>query len=107
MKNYKRLLSVVALIAIMATVFAPQTQARKKRNAKKEAIEDLLREGNERYEAGDYEQAVALYEQVQKKGDIRATHNLAVCYAEGKGVDHLVHIHMHAAKHQGLKYYCR
>ena len=87
MKNYYRLLSVVALVAILATVFSPQAQARKKRNLKQEAIEDLLREGNEKYEAGEYEQAVALYKQAHDKGNIRATNNLAVCYAEGKGVE--------------------
>ncbi|MBR5086171.1 MAG: sel1 repeat family protein [Muribaculaceae bacterium] len=87
MKNSKKLLSIITLFALVAMVFAPEAQARKKRDLKKEAIEDLIREGNKCYEEGNYEEAVEYFEAAQKKGDLRATHNLAVCYAEGKGVD--------------------
>lgn len=87
MKNYIKTLSIVALVAFLTTAFAPQAFAKKKRDLKKEAIEDLLREGNEKYEAGEYVEAAKLFEQVHKKGDIRGTHNLAVCYSEGSGVE--------------------
>ena len=87
MKNYRKFMSIIALFALLAIVFAPEAQARKKRDLKKEAIEDLIREGNNCYEAGNYEDAVEYFEAAHKKGNIRATHNLAVCYAEGKGVD--------------------
>ena len=87
MKNFKRIISIIALVALIATVTAPQALARKKRDLKKEAIEDLIREGNNCYEAGNYEDAVEYFEAAHKKGNIRATHNLAVCYSEGKGVE--------------------
>lgn len=87
MKTIKKLLGIMTLIAIIATAAAPQAQAKKKRDPKKEAIEDLIREGNNCYEAGNYEDAVEYFEAAHKKGNIGATHNLAVCYAEGKGVE--------------------
>ena len=87
MKNYKKLVCITTMIAVMAMVFAPQAQARKKRDLKKEAIEDLLREGVNNYEAGNYEDAFDYFEAAHKKGNIRATHNLALCYAQGHGVD--------------------
>lgn len=87
MKTLKRFFGIVALVAIIATAVAPQAQARNKRDLKKEAIEDLIREGNKCYEEGNYEDAVEYFEAAQKKGDIRGTHNLAVCYAEGNGVE--------------------
>ena len=86
MKNLKRLVCVTAVLALVAMVFSPEAQARKKRDYKKEAIEDLLREGNNSYEAGNFEEAFECFEAAHKKGNIRATHNLAVCYAEGSGV---------------------
>lgn len=87
MKNYKKLVCITTMIAVMAMVFAPQAQARKKRDLKKEAIEDLLRDGVNNYEAGNYEDAFDYFEAAHKKGNIRATHNLALCYAQGHGVD--------------------
>ena len=86
MKNLKRLFGIMTLIAIIATAVAPQAQAKKKRDPKKEAIEELINQGNECYLNGNYEQAVQYFEQAHKKGDIRGTHNLAICYAEGNGV---------------------
>jgi len=87
MKNFKRIFGLMALVAIIAIAFAPEAQARKKRDLKKEAIEDLLREGVKCYEAGDYDDAFEYFEAAHNKGNIRATHNLAICYAEGHGVD--------------------
>lgn len=87
MKTFKRLFGAMALVAIIATAVAPQAQAKKKRDYKKEAIEDLIRDGNKCYEDGNYAKAVENFEAAHKKGEIRGTHNLAVCYAEGKGVD--------------------
>ncbi|MBQ5508165.1 MAG: sel1 repeat family protein [Muribaculaceae bacterium] len=77
----------MTVIAVIAVAFAPQAQARKKRDLKKEAIEDLLREGNAAYEAENYDDAFDYFEAAHKKGNIRATHNLAICYAQGYGVD--------------------
>lgn len=87
MKNFKRFLGIMTVIAVIAVAFAPQAQARKKRDLKKEAIEDLLREGNAAYEAENYDDAFDYFEAAHKKGNIRATHNLAICYAQGYGVD--------------------
>ena len=85
MKTFKRLFGIVAIVAIIATAMTPQAQAQQ-RDAKKEAIEEMIYQGNECYLAGDYAQAVKHFEDAQKKGDVRGTHNLAICYAEGKGV---------------------
>lgn len=87
MKTFKRFLGILTAVAVIAVAFAPQAQARKKRDLKKEAIEDLLREGNNAYEAGNYDDAFEYFEAAHKKGNLRATHNLAVLYAEGAGVD--------------------
>ena len=87
MKNFKKFLGIMTVIAVIAVAFAPQAQARKKRDLKKEAIEDLLREGNAAYEAENYDDAFDYFEAAHKKGNIRATHNLAICYAQGYGVD--------------------
>lgn len=87
MKNFKKILGLMTVVAVIAVAFAPQAQARKKRDYKKEAIEDLLREGNNAFEAGNYEDAFDYFEAAHKKGNIRATHNLAVCYAKGAGVE--------------------
>ena len=86
MKKSHKLWGIMILIALLATVYAPETQARPKRDLKKEAVEDLLREGVNCFEAGNYQEAVEYFEAAHKKGNIRATHNLAICYAEGKGV---------------------
>ena len=86
MKTIKKLLGIMTLIAIIATVAAPQAQAKKKRDPKKEAIEELINKGNECYLKNDFEQAVKYYEEAHKKGDVRATNNLAMCYAGGEGV---------------------
>ncbi|MBR5117917.1 MAG: sel1 repeat family protein [Muribaculaceae bacterium] len=86
MKTFKRLFGIVTLIAIIATVAAPQAQAKKKRDTKKAAIEELISQGNKCYQEENFEQAFQYFEEAHKKGDIRGTHNLAVCYAEGKGV---------------------
>lgn len=86
MKNYKKILGLITLVAMIAVAFAPQAQAKKKRDRKNQAIEDLLRQGNECYEAGNYEEAVSFFEQAHKKGNIKATNNLAICYSEGQGV---------------------
>lgn len=87
MKNSKYALCIIAIVAIIASALAPQAQAKKKRDLKKEAIEDLIREGVDNYEAGNYQQAFQCFEAAHNKGNIRATHNLAICYAEGNGVD--------------------
>lgn len=86
MKNLHKIWGIIVLMAVLATVYAPEAQARPKRDLKKEAVEDLLREGVNCFEAGNYEDAVEYFEAAHKKGNIRATHNLAICYAEGKGV---------------------
>lgn len=86
MKNLIRLFGIMTLIAIIATAAAPQAQAKKKRDPKKEAIEELIYQGNECYLKGDFAQAVKYFEEVHKKGDIRGTNNLAMCYAGGEGV---------------------
>ena len=83
----KKVLGILALIAIIATMAVPQAQAKKKkRDLKKEAIEDLIRDGVTNYEAGNYDEAFPLFEAAHNKGNIRATHNLAICYSEGHGV---------------------
>lgn len=87
MKNFKKFLGLLTVVAVIAVAFAPQAQARKKRDYKKEAVEDLLREGNNAYEAGNYDDAFDYFEAAHNKGNIRATHNLALCYAQGFGVE--------------------
>ena len=87
MKHYHHLIGVVVIAAVMAMTFCPEAQARKKRDLKQEAIEDLLREGVNNYEAGNYEDAFDYFEAAHNKGNIRATHNLALCYAQGQGVE--------------------
>jgi hypothetical protein len=86
MKNLKKVFGIMALIAIFATALAPQAQAKKKRDPKKEAIEDLLREGTKCYEDSNFVEAAQYFEEAHKKGNIRATHNLAMCYDNGNGV---------------------
>ena len=87
MKNYKNLLGFIALVAIVAAIFAPATYASKKKdNAKKAQIEELLTDGNKYFSEGNFVNAAKCFEEVQKKGDVRGMHNLALCYAEGKGV---------------------
>ncbi len=83
----KRFLGIMTLIAIIVTAAAPQAQAKKKKDYKKEAeLEELISQGNDCFEKKDYAQAIKYYEKAHKKGDVRGTNNLAVCYAEGKGV---------------------
>ena len=84
MKNYKNLLGLVALVAIIAGAMCPSAYAsKKKNNAKKAQIEALIDDGSNYFNSGNYQAAAKCF---QKKGDIRGMHNLAVCYAEGKGV---------------------
>ena len=66
MKNFKKILGLITLVAIIAVAFAPQAQAKKKRDRKGQAIEDLLRQGNECYEAGNYEDAFDYFEAAHK-----------------------------------------
>ena len=47
MKNLKRLFGIVALVAIIATAAAPQAQAKKKNDPKKQEIEEKLSLGND------------------------------------------------------------
>lgn len=86
MKNFKRLFGIMTLVAIIATATAPQAQAKKKNDPKKQEIEELISLGNDCYLKQNFEQAVMYYEQAHKKGDVRATNNLAMCYFGGEGV---------------------
>lgn len=86
MKNFKRLFGIATLVAIIATTAAPQAQAKKKNDPKKQEIEEKLSLGNDCYLKQEFEQAVMYYEQAHKLGDVRATNNLAMCYAGGEGV---------------------
>lgn len=87
MKNYKKLFGILTLVALIATIAAPQAQGKKRSQKEQMAIEKILMDGNKYYDEGNFEAAIECYKALDKQGDIRGTHNLGVCYAEGKGVE--------------------
>ena len=85
MKNYKNLLGLVALVAIIAGAMCPSAHAsKKKNNAKKAQIEALIDDEGKGV-AQDYKKAIKLYEKAAKKNYIESQIELADMYIQGQG----------------------